>query len=146
MKLILLADVKGLGKANDLVDVNDGYGRNYLLKQKLAKESTASNLNDVKLKMGAAEERARRELEAAKELSSKLGGSKFTYQVKCGEGGKLYGAVTTMDIAQVLKQNGYDIPKKNIVIDGAIKSVGTFSVRIKLHPEVSCKISLEVVS
>ncbi|MFA6338136.1 MAG: 50S ribosomal L9 C-terminal domain-containing protein, partial [Saccharofermentanales bacterium] len=62
------------------------------------------------------------------------------------EGGKLYGAVTTMDIAQVLKQNGYDIPKKNIVIDGAIKSVGTFSVRIKLHPEVSCKISLEVVS
>ncbi len=146
MKLILLADVKGLGKANDLVDVNDGYGRNYLLKQKLAKESTASNLNDVKLKMGAAEERARRELEAAKELSSKLGGFKFTYQVMCGEGGKLQGAVTTMDIAQVLKQNGYDIPKKNIVIDGAIKSVGTFSVRIKLHPEVSCKISLEVVS
>lgn len=144
MKVILLADVKGLGKVNDVVEVNDGYGRNFLLKQKLARESSAANLNDVKQKKGAQEEHARRELEEAKALAKKLDGQKFSYTVKCGEGGKLYGAVTAMDIAGVLKENGFDIPKKNIVINGAIKSVGTCNVRIKLHTKVSCEIIIDI--
>lgn len=144
MKLILLQDVKGLGKANDVVDVNDGYGRNFLLKKKLAKESSAANLNEVKLQKGAQAEHERRALEAAKELSSKLGDKTFTLKMKAGEGGKLYGAVTNSDISDELKKNGFDIDKKQVVIKNTIKSVGTFGVRIKLHPKVSCEINVEV--
>ncbi len=144
MKVILLKDVKGLGKTNDVVDVNDGYARNFLLKKGVARESSAANLNDVKMKKGAQAEHARRELEAAKELKIKLDGKKFTHKVKCGAGGKLYGAVTAIDISQVLKDNGFDIDKKNIVLKTQIKSVGTFSVKVKLHTEVSCEIFIEV--
>ena len=144
MKVILLKDVKGLGKVNDVVEVNDGYGRNFLLKQKVAREYSAQNLNDVKMKKGAQAEHARRELEAAKETYKELNGKKFTFKTKGGEGGKLYGAVTNMDIAGVLKANGYDIDKKNITVKSAIKTVGEYSVKVKLHTEVSCEVTLEV--
>ena len=144
MKLILLEDVKGLGKKNDVVEVSEGYGRNFLLKKKLAKESSAANLNEVKLQKGAQAEHERRALEAAKELSSKLGDKTFTLKMKAGEGGKLYGAVTNSDISDELKKNGFDIDKKQVVIKNTIKSVGTFGVRIKLHPKVSCEINVEV--
>lgn len=144
MKVILLKDVKGLGKVNDIVSVNDGYGRNFLLKQGLARESTANNLNDVKMKKGAQAEHARRELEAAKETKKKLDGQKFTLKVKTGDAGKLYGAVTAMDVADVLKKAGYDVDKKNITLKSQIKSVGTYEVKVKLHTEVSCEVSLEV--
>lgn len=144
MKVILLKDVKGLGKVNDVVEVNDGYGRNFLLKQKLARESSASNLNDVKMKKGAQAEHARRELEAAKETKAKLDGQKFTYKVKTGEGGRLYGAVTAMDVSAVLKKAGFDVDKKNITLKSQIKSVGSFAVKVKLHTEVSCEVTLEV--
>lgn len=144
MKLILLQDVKGLGKANDVVDVNDGYGRNFLMKKGLAKESTAANLNEVKLKQGAKAEHERRALEAAKELSEKLGGKEFVLKMKCGEGGKLYGAVTNSDISDALKKEGFDIEKKQVVINNPIKAVGRFGVRIKLHPKVSCEVTIEV--
>lgn len=146
MKVILLKDVKGLGKANDVVDVNDGYGRNFLLKQGLARESSAANLNDVKMKKGAQAEHARRELEAAKETKAKLDGQKFTYKVKTGEGGRLYGAVTAMDVAELLKKGGFNVDKKNITLKSAIKSVGTFSAKVKLHTEVSCEVTVEVVA
>ena len=145
MKVILLKDVKGLGKTNDVVEVNDGYGRNFLLKQKVAREYSAANLNDVKMKKGAQAEHARRELEAAKEKKSQLDGKKFELKVKTGEGGKLYGAVTAMDVAQLLKDNGFDIDKKNITLKSQIKSVGTFEAKVKLHTEVSCEIQVEVV-
>lgn len=144
MKLILLEDVKGLGKKNDVVEVSEGYGRNFLLKKKLAKESSAANLNEVKLQKGAQAEHERRALEAAKELSEKLGGKTFTLKMKAGEGGKLYGAVTNSDISAELKKNGFDIEKKQIVIKDTIKSVGTCGVRVKLHPKVSCEINIEV--
>ncbi len=144
MKVILLKDVKGLGKANDVVEVNDGYGRNFLLKQKVAREFSAANMNDVKMKKGAAAEHARRELEAAKEKYNELNGRKFTYKVKCGEGGKLYGAVTAMDVSEILKKEGFDVDKKNLTIKTAIKTVGTYSVKVKLHTEVSCEVTLEV--
>lgn len=144
MKVILLKDVKGLGKANDVVEVNDGYGRNFLLKQKVAREFSAANMNDVKMKKGAAAEHARRELEAAKEKYNELNGRKFAYKVKCGEGGKLYGAVTAMDVSEILKKEGFDVDKKNLTIKTAIKTVGTYSVKVKLHTEVSCEVTLEV--
>ena len=144
MKLILLQDVKNVGKANDVVDVSDGYGRNFLLKNKLAKETSAANMNEVKLKKGAEAEHARRALEEAKATKEKLDDKKFTLKMKCGECGKLYGAVTDKDIADELKKNGFDISKKQVVIKDPIKNVGTFGVRIKLHPKVSSEIAIEV--
>ena len=143
LKVILLQDVKGVGKVNDVVEVKDGYGRNYLLKNKLARESSAANMNDVKLKKGAEAEHARRALEEAKALSEKLDGKKITLKMKSGEGGKLYGAVTDKDISEELKKNGFEIEKKQVVIKDTIKNVGTFGVRIKLHPKVSCEINVE---
>ena len=144
MKVILLQDVKKLGKANEVVEVSDGYGRNYLLKNKLAKESTASNMNEVKLQQGAKAEHERRALEAAKKLSEELGGKEFTVFAKGGEGGKLYGAVTSADISDAMKKDGFDIEKKQVVIKDAIKNVGRFSARIKLHPKVSCEVTINV--
>ena len=146
MKLILLQDVKNVGKANDVVEVSDGYGRNFLLKNKLAKEPSAANMNEVKLKKGAEAEHARRALEEAKATAEKLGDKTITLKMKSGEGGKLYGAVTDKDIADELKKNGFDIAKKQVVIKDTIKNVGTFGVRIKLHPKVSCEINVEVES
>ena len=146
MKVILLQDVKNVGKANDVVEVSDGYGRNFLLKNKLARESSAANMNDVKLKKGAEAEHARRALEEAKTTAEKLGDKTITLKMKSGEGGKLYGAVTDKDIADELKKNGFDISKKQVVIKDTIKNVGTFGVRIKLHPKVSCEINVEVES
>ena len=133
MKVILLQDVKGVGKEGQVVEVSDGYGRNFLLKKKLAKESTVANLNEVKLKQGAQAEHEKRALQAAEDLKKDL-----------GEGGKLYGAVTNADVSDLLKKNGYDIEKKQVVIESPIKMVGTFGVRIKLHPKVSCQINVEV--
>ena len=144
MKVILLQDVKNVGKANDVVDVSDGYGRNFLLKNKLAKETSAANMNEVKLKKGAEAEHARRALEEAKATKEKLDDKKFTLKMKSGEGGKLYGAVTDKDIADELKKNGFDISKEQVVIKDTIKNVGTFGVRIKLHPKVSAEITVEV--
>ena len=144
MKVILLQDVKGVGKEGQVVEVSDGYGRNFLLKKKLAKESNAANLNEVKLKQGAQAEHAKRALEAAQELSKDLGGKTFTMKMKSGEGGKLYGAVTAADVSDLLKKNGYDIEKKQVVIESPIKNIGTCGVRIKLHPKVSCQINVEV--
>ena len=144
MKVILLADVKGLGKANDVVEVNDGYARNFLLKKKLAKESSVSNLNEVNLKKGAKAEHERRALDAAKDLKKKLDGESVTLKMKSGEGGKLYGAVTAQDVSDALKKKGYEIEKKQVVINNPMKNVGTFGVRIKLHPEVSCEINVNV--
>lgn len=144
MKVILLQDVKGVGKEGQVVDVSDGYGRNFLLKKKLAKESTVANLNEVKLKQGAQAEHEKRALQAAEDLKKDLGDKTFTLKMKSGEGGKLYGAVTSADVSDVLKKNGYDIEKKQVVIDNAIKMVGTFGVRIKLHPKVSCLVNINV--
>ena len=146
MKVILLQDVKNVGKANDVVEVSDGYGRNFLLKNKLAKAPSAANMNEVKLKKGAEAELAKRALEEAKATAEKLGDKTITLKMKSGEGGKLYGAVTDKDIADELKKNGFDISKKQVVIKDTIKNVGTFGVRIKLHPKVSCEINVEVES
>ena len=144
MKVILLQDVKGLGKEGDVVEVSDGYGRNFLLKKKLAKESSVANLNEVKLKQGARAEHEKRAYEAALELKEKLDGKTFTLKMKSGEGGKLYGAVTNQDVADELKKNGFEIEKKQVVIDSAIKNIGTSGVRVKLHPKVSASINVNV--
>ena len=144
MKVILISDVKGLGKVDDVVEVNDGYARNLLFKKNLALEATPVNMNAIKLKKGSQAEKARRELLEAKENGTKLAEQRITLAMKAGEGGRLYGAVTAMDIAAVLEKQGYKIDKKHILIKNPIKAVGTFEVTLKLHADVSVNISVDV--
>src|SRR5659263_26940 len=144
MKVILLTEVKGLGKADDVVEVNDGYARNLLFKKNLALEATPVNLNAIKLKKGSLAEKARRELLEAKENGKKLSDQRISLTMKSGEGGRLYGAVTAMDIAAVLEKQGYKIDKKHILIKTPIKAVGSFEVTVKLHADVSVNITIDV--
>lgn len=144
MKVILLTEVKGLGKADDVVEVNDGYARNLLFKKNLALEATPANMNSIKLKKGSQAEKARRELIEAKENGKKLAEHRITLNMKAGEGGRLYGAVTAMDIAAALEKQGFKIDKKHIIIKNPIKAVGSFDVTLKLHAEVSVSITIDV--
>ncbi len=146
MKVILLADVKGLGKADDIVEVNDGYARNFLFKKNLALEATPMNLNAIKLKKGSLAEKSRRELIAAQEAGRTLAGQNITLEMKSGEGGRLYGAVTAMDVAAALEKKGYKIDKKQISIKNPIKMIGSCEVGLKLHPEVSVNITVDVIA
>ncbi|NLT11891.1 MAG: 50S ribosomal protein L9 [Clostridiaceae bacterium] len=146
MKVILLEEVKGLGKADDIVEVNDGYARNFLFKKDLALEATPSNLNSIKIKKAAQAERARRHLEECKEMGSKLSGQTFKLEMKTGEGGRLYGAVTASDIAAAVAKSGYKVDKKNITIKNPIKAIGVYDIVAKLHTEVSVTIKVQVAA
>lgn len=145
MKVILLADVKALGKKNDIVDVADGYAKNGLINKKLAVEATPKNLNDLKLKKQNNDKVAAENLANAKKVSEDLKDKTVTLKIKCGEGGKTFGSVTGKEIAEeAKKQLGIDIDKKKIVIADPIKSVGNYDVTYKVHPEVSATIKVKV--
>ena len=144
MKVILLADVKNVGKANEVVNVSDGYARNFLFKKGLAKEVNSANLNEVKLQTGAKAEHERRALAAAQENKKILDGKIFKVTARGGADGRLYGAVTAQDISDSLKKEGFEVDKKKVVISNPIKNTGTFKVRVKLHPQVSADINVEV--
>ena len=146
MKVILLSDVKNVGKANEVVNVSDGYARNFLFKKGLAKEVNSANLNEVKLQTGAKAEHERRALLAAQEAKKILDGKMFTVVARGGADGRLYGAVTAQDISESLKKEGFDIDKKKVVISNPIKNTGMFKTRVKLHPQVSADINVEVVT
>ena len=146
MKVILLSDVKNVGKANDVVNVSDGYARNFLFKKGLAKEVNSANLNEVKLQTGAKAEHERRALLAAQEAKKILDGKMFTVVARGGADGRLYGAVTAQDISESLKKEGFDVDKKKVVISNPIKNTGIFKTRVKLHPQVSADINVEVVT
>ena len=144
MKVILLSDVKNVGKANEVVNVSDGYARNFLFKKGLAKEVTSANLNEVKLQTGAKAEHERRALAAAQENKKILDGKVFKVTARGGADGRLYGAVTAQDISDSLKKEGFEVDKKKVVIASPIKNTGLFKVRVKLHPQVSADINVEV--
>ena len=145
MKVILLEDVKSLGKKNDIVDVADGYAKNGLIGKKLAVEATPKALNDLKLKKANNDKIAAENLAAAKQLSEDLKGKTVVLKIKCGEGGKTFGSVTGKEIAEeVTNQFGFDSDKKKIVVAEPIKSVGSYDVVYKVHPEVSATISVKV--
>lgn len=146
MKVILLTEVKGLGKADDVVEVNDGYARNLLFKKNLALEATPANMNAIKLKKGSLAEKTRRELLDAQENAGRLSDKRITLEMKSGEGGRLYGAVTAMDISAALEKQGFKVDKKHIIIKNSIKAVGTFEVTVKLHQDVSVNITIDVKS
>ncbi len=145
MKLVLLQDVKSLGKKNDIVTVNDGYARNFLIPKKLGVEATAANLNNLKVQKENAAFQAAEQLKAAQELASKIGSVKLEMPVKVGGSGKLFGALSSKKIADAMKEQfGIEMDKKKIVLDEPIKEVGERTVLVKLHKDVTAKLALNV--
>ena len=145
MKVILKKDVKGLGKTEDLVNVSDGYARNYLFPRGLAAEASAGNINIMNTKKEAEKSRKDRELAQAKELAAKLKELVVTIKTKSGENGKLFGSITSKDITDKLKKDfNIDIDKKKMVLPEPIKAVGNFEIEIKLYPEISGKLAVKI--
>lgn len=145
MKVILLQDVKALGKAEDIVEVSTGYANNMLFKKNLALEATPSNLNSIKIKKKAEAAKLQRELESAIETGKVMQDKVFTLPMKCGEGGRLYGAVTSMDVAQAIGEAGFKVDKRGITVTTHIKTIGEFEVEVKLHAKVTTKVKIKVV-
>ena len=144
MKVILLKDVKGTGKKGDVVNVADGYGKNFLLKNGFAKTADASALNENAQAKNANAFHKEEERKFAVALGEKISGITIKTAVKCGENGKIFGAVTAGNIADLLKAEGIVVDKKKIVAEG-IKTLGKHTIEVKLHPTVSAKFFLEVV-
>ena len=144
MKVLLLQDVKPQGKKGDIVEVNDGYARNFLIRRGLAKEATASVINETNQRRAADEKRRKEELEVAKQAADRLNGTTVEIAIRCGENGKPFGAVTAKEIADKLSQMGYDVDKKKVVLKDAIKMVGNYHVELKLHPGVTAKVVVAV--
>jgi large subunit ribosomal protein L9 len=146
MKVILLQDVKSLGKKGEIVEVSEGYARNMLLKKGLGQEATGKNMNDLKLQKANAEKVAKETLEAAQALGKEMEGKEIKVAVKVGEGGRVFGSISTKEIAEELKkQLGYEIDKKKIILDGPIKSLGVTNVAVKLHTKVTATIKVHVL-
>ncbi|MBR5126900.1 MAG: 50S ribosomal protein L9 [Roseburia sp.] len=146
MKVILLADVKALGKKGQIVDVNDGYARNALFPKKLAVEANAKNMNDLKLQNQHADKVAQENYEAALALAKELEDKKVVVKMKGGEGGRTFGSVSTKEIAAAAKaQLGLDLDKKKMQLADPIRSFGMTEVPIKLHPKVTGKFTVHVV-
>ena len=138
MKVILLADVKALGKKGDVVDVSDGYARNMLFPKKLGVEANAKNRNDLKLQNAHAEKVAQEQLEAAKVLAAEIGEKTVHVSIKVGEGGKTFGSVSSKEISEAAKtQLGLDIDKKKLQLPNPIRNLGVTQVPVKLHPKVT---------
>ena len=146
MKVILTEDVKGTGKKGQVVDASDGHARNFLLPRKLAVEASEHNLSELETKKKSVEDRAKRELENAKEMKEKLEKTSVRVAVKTGDTGRLFGAVTTKEVAAALmEQFGLSVDKKRIVIDEHIKTVGEHKAQVKLHAEVAAELPLNIV-
>ncbi len=147
MKVILLEDVKSLGKKDDIVDVSDGYARNMILPKKLGVEANAKNLNDLKLRNERAERAAEEQLEAARRLAQDLSDKVVEVGIRAGEGGKTFGSVSTKEIAAAAKQQlGLDLDKKKMNLAEPIKSLGTYEIEIRLHPQVTGTLRVNVTS
>ena len=145
MKVILLTDVKGKGKKGQMIEVSDGYARNYMLPRKLAMEATADAVNTMRMNDKATAERQARERAEALEISRKLKELTLVVKAKGGGAGRLFGAVTSTEIADALKKNaGITIDKRKIVLDETIKNVGTYTVKAKLGYEIVGQFSVKI--
>lgn len=145
MEVILLEDVKSLGKKGEIVNVNDGYARNFILKKKLGIEANSKNLNDLKLQKANEARIAQEKLDEAKKLAEEIAGKQVTLSIKSGEGGRTFGSVSTKEIAEaVKKQLGYDLDKKKMLLDEPIRTLGTHIIRLKLHKDVIGKLEVKV--
>ena len=146
MKVILLEDVKSLGKKGDIVNVSDGYARNAILPKKLGVEATPKNLNDLKLQNQHADKVAQENYENALELAKIVEKTTVELKLKSGKDGKAFGSISSKEISQAAKeQAGLEIDKKKMHLNEAIKSLGTFEVPVKLHPKVTASIKVKVV-
>ena len=145
MKVILLQDVKGQGKKGQLVDVSDGYARNFLLPRKLAQEATADNINTMKMNDKAQQEKRQREREQAVALAKELQEMTLVVTARGGGAGRLFGSVTNAEIADALaKQKNVQLDKRKVVLDEPIKNVGTYTVRCKLGYEITAELRVEI--
>ena len=144
MKVLLLQDVKPQGKKGEIIEVNDGYARNFLIRRGLAKEATASVVNETRQRIAADEKRRQEEKADAEAAAKKLEGTVVEIAIRCGENGKPFGAVTSKEIAEKLAQSGYDIDKKKVVLKDAIKLVGNYEVELKLYPGITAGITVAV--
>ena len=145
MKVILLQDVKALGKKGEVVNVNDGYARNFILPKKLGVEANGKNLNDLKLQKNNEATVAKEHLDAAKKLAEELKAGKVVLTMKVGEGGRTFGSVSSKEIAEAVKEQMHlDIDKKKIQLKEQIKTLGTHIVSVKLHPEVTAELNVSV--
>ncbi len=147
MKVILLEDVKSLGKKGEIVDVNDGYARNFILPKKKGVEADSKNLNDLKLQKKNNAKVAQEKLDDAKALSEELATKFITIKMDAGVEGKLFGSISTKDVAnEAKKQLDLEFDKKKVVLPENIKQLGTYDVKIKLHPEVQATLTIKVVA
>ena len=145
MKVILTEDVKSLGKKGEIVEVSDGYARNFILKKKKGLEANSKNLNDLKLKKANEDKIAQEQYEAARELGKTIEAVEIKMSIKTGEGGKAFGSIASKEIAAELKeQMGLEVDKKKIQLKETIKTVGTHEVPIKLHPKVTATLKVIV--
>lgn len=146
MQVILLEDVKTLGKKGDIVNVSDGYARNFVLPKKLGVEANAKNKNDLKLQKANADKVAAEQLAAAKDLANLLEMKEVTVKIKSGEGGRTFGSVSTKEIAQAAKEQcDLELDKKKIQLPEPLKALGAYEVGVKLHPKVTGKLKVKVV-
>ena len=146
MKVILLEDVKALGKKGQIVDVSDGYARNAILPKKLGVEATPKNLNDLKLQNQHADKVAQENYENAQALAKQVETVKVVVKLKAGKDGKTFGSISTKEIAIAAKeQTGIELDKKKMQLNESIKNLGTYEVPVKLHPKVTAKLSVHVV-
>lgn len=145
MKVILLQDVKKMGKKGDVIEASDGYARNYLFPRKLAEEATANALHVVNVKKENERKKKLAELEAAQKLAAELKGKEVTINAKAGDNGRLFGAITNKDVAEAINSEfNLSIDKKKVVVN-TIKVAGTYEVEVKLYPEVSTKMKVNIV-
>lgn len=146
MKVILKEDVKNLGLAGSVVNVADGFARNYLIPRNLAVEASAKNIKVLEQERKKIEEAAKKAKESAREISNRLSTVTIQIQAKAGEEGKLFGSITNADISEALKKEGFDIEKKKIVLDEPIKRLGSYTVNVKVYQDIIVPVNINVVS
>ncbi len=145
MKVILQENVQSLGKMGDVVNVADGYARNYLIPRKLGVEANTKNIRALEHEKKKIEEKARKLMGEARGLAERLSSLTLTLSAKAGEEERLFGSITSMDIAEALKKEGFEIEKKKILLDEPIKRLGSYAVGIKIHPDVTPKVQVNVI-
>ena len=144
MKVILLQDVRGKGKKGQMLEVSDGYARNYMLPRKIAMEATADAINTMRMNDKATQERQARERAGAMELAKRMKAMTLTVYAKGGGAGRLFGSVTSQEIADALQSQGITLDKRKIVIDEPIKNVGTYTIRCKLGYEITAQLTVQI--
>ena len=145
MKVVLLADVKGTGKKGEIKEVADGYAQNFLIKTGKATKADNGALSENKMKKEANDYHKEMKKQDAMALAKKINNLSIELKIKCGENGKTFGSVTSKEIAEVLNQKGFDIDKRQIQLKEPLKTIGTYEVLAKLHPEVNTKFNIEII-